>query len=734
MRKVLSSLSTAFGLPMAMVAPNPWPGGWRRAAAWAASPAAGIVFALIAAGAPAAYAASGTAPPVLSLRSDTPPAPHKKVKGTQAPCANYAANPNPSTWMQKIAPCLEGRRLSDIAIPGSHDSATYSFSFFQDFGFATTQDEDFIHQLDNGMRQFDIRVELSTGTSGLDYYAHHGYGSTDIISPWLTLTRILSDISQWAHEPGHEQEILILDVSVDPQTSFDYNACFMFGQQMGDALLTPAALQNHFNTTNPGQLTLEQLWSLPNSEHAARVILKNVNCLFDAIIVQGGVPSYPGDEQWGPSGSYYADQCTLSGLGDGSNQNDGLIKRVLPAAEHRYNAAGGTPEAWGPPEPAGDLYELDVQGTPEKSPAACWVTPFEMLPAEQTVLANLFANAAAVQNLNIVAGDYVEQTELLGDVIAADQLPRAPAAPEITNLTPGAGQATVDFTGTDGGTAPITSYTVTVTDHVHPSRTVSGDISPITVTGLTNGIENDVTMTATNDIGTSPPSAVGAITPGVPPKFVSGPATSGIVGRPYTSQFTLNGAPAPIVRLVYGSSLPLGLTLDTAGVLTGTPEEAGTYTFTVKAWSPLGIPRATATITISNGVTAEIEGCSPQGGNVYDCALQVTLPPLAVNTVFSVGIGGAGFANPSGGDRPQVTAVQGCQVAPLASPYYPGNGDYNRYDVNISTGGCTAGAVVIFEEAVTGAAGVEITQPVTVPGFNPDTAGFVLPQTATAAF
>jgi len=127
-------------------------------------------------------------------------------------------------------------------------------------------------------------------------------------------------------------------------------------------------------------------------------------------------------------------------------------------------------------------------------------------------------------------------------------------------------------------------------------------------------------------------------------------------------------------------------------------------------------------------VTAEITGCSAQGGNAYTCALQVTLgAPLAVNTVFSVGIGGGGFANPSGGDRPQVAHSPGCPNKPNPSPYYPGNGGYNRYDVNISTGGCTADAVVTFSEAITGAAGATITQPVTVPGLGTDTASFVLP-------
>jgi hypothetical protein len=128
-------------------------------------------------------------------------------------------------------------------------------------------------------------------------------------------------------------------------------------------------------------------------------------------------------------------------------------------------------------------------------------------------------------------------------------------------------------------------------------------------------------------------------------------------------------------------------------------------------------------------VTAEITGCSAQGGNAYACALQVTLgAPLAVNTVFSVGIGGGGFANPSGGDRPQVTAIHNCQVPPLPSPYLAaGNGSYTGYDVNIGPGGCTPAAVVIFGEAVTSAAKATITQPVTVPGLGASTATFVLP-------
>jgi hypothetical protein len=188
----------------------------------------------------------------------------------------------------------------------------------------------------------------------------------------------------------------------------------------------------------------------------------------------------------------------------------------------------------------------------------------------------------------------------------------------------------------------------------------------------------------------------------------------------------IQNAPKPLS--VKGSDKTISLTV---------PQDyfpAGDYQLTATCASSDTPPFTASPLILSSSqiptgkVSAEITGCSARGGNAYACALQVTLgAPLAVNTVFSVGMGGGAFANPSGGDRPQVTA-QGCQTKPLPSPYLgAGNGSYTHYDVNISSGGCRAGAVVSFGEAVTGAAGATITQPVTVPGLGASTATFVLP-------
>jgi hypothetical protein len=242
-----------------------------------------------------------------------------------------------------------------------------------------------------------------------------------------------------------------------------------------------------------------------------------------------------------------------------------------------------------------------------------------MLPDEKAVLAALFADSAVVPGhyLNVVHGDFVERTDLFKDAMAWNEQPLVPRAPEINSVSVGAGYLTVDFFDRSYGTDPITSYTMTATDDsTNPvgTQTVSVNGSPFTLNGVTNGHVYLITMTATNINGTSPPSALGEAVPGVPPKFVSGPAADAIVGKPYASGFAFTGAPPPTVRLLYANKPPPGLTLDSNGNLTGTPTTAGSYTFSVEARNALvdyppypPHPHATATITVSSGASASAE-------------------------------------------------------------------------------------------------------------------------------
>ena len=80
----------------------------------------------------------------------------------------------------------------------------------------------------------------------------------------------------------------------------------------------------------------------------------------------------------------------------------------------------------------------------------------------------------------------------------------APGAPGGVTAVAGHGAATVRFTAPAAHGSPITGYTVTASPG---GAHATGSASPITVTGLTNGTAYAFKVTATNAIGTGPPSA-----------------------------------------------------------------------------------------------------------------------------------------------------------------------------------------------------------------------------------
>ena len=99
-----------------------------------------------------------------------------------------------------------------------------------------------------------------------------------------------------------------------------------------------------------------------------------------------------------------------------------------------------------------------------------------------------------------------------------------PGAPTSVTASAGNGQATISFTAPSQGGSPITSYTVTSSPS---SLTGSGALSPITVTGLTNGTAYTFTVTATNSSGAGGAStASNSVTPSAP-SYSSGGSSSG---------------------------------------------------------------------------------------------------------------------------------------------------------------------------------------------------------------
>lgn len=175
--------------------------------------------------------------------------------------------------------------------------------------------------------------------------------------------------------------------------------------------------------------------------------------------------------------------------------------------------------------------------------------------------------------------------------------PTAPEKPSITSVTYGNQSVVVEFAppANDGGSA-ITNYIVTS----NTGATASGQTSPITVSGLTNGSAYTFTVVAENLIGTSDPSDASASV--IPKTNPSAPTFTSITQTSTTAATVTLGVPnnggsaitnysvtaTPGNITVSGSSQSLSFTGLTAGTA---------YTFTALVTNGVGdSPSATSSV------------------------------------------------------------------------------------------------------------------------------------------
>jgi protocatechuate 3,4-dioxygenase beta subunit len=150
-----------------------------------------------------------------------------------------------------------------------------------------------------------------------------------------------------------------------------------------------------------------------------------------------------------------------------------------------------------------------------------------------------------------------------------------PTLPDATRLVPYFQQITAS-----GGTAPYTFSRLTGNLPSGFSISSSGVISGSTTANPGTYSFTVQALDANGAPGTQPYSITVRC-----PDFIISPSTlaNGTVGQAYSSPLNATGGTAPYVWSVVSGTLPSGLSLSSSGIISGTPTQASTASFTVEA-------------------------------------------------------------------------------------------------------------------------------------------------------
>jgi len=269
-----------------------------------------------------------------------------------------------------------------------------------------------------------------------------------------------------------------------------------------------------------------------------------------------------------------------------------------------------------------------------------------------------------------------------------------PAAPTIGTVTPGDQTLSVAFTAPVADPV-VSTYTLTATPQGGGATvTQTGATSPINLTGLVNGTTYNLSLTATNSVGTSA-AGTGVGTPAPAPRpgvtgFTATPGTgkvdltwvtpTGVAPTGYSLVITPQGGTASTV------TLPAGTTSYSAtGLAAGTPVS---FQLTPLHPAPYTAPSSTISSTplAAQVLIQDISVTRPVGALVLTqvCGAYGSLPAEATPSLgFPAGLPAAAAVNSStvaaptaGGTAPTTGAAPGGPVDAVRNQYpYPVNPD-----------------------------------------------------------
>ncbi|MCJ8055281.1 putative Ig domain-containing protein [Shinella curvata] len=237
-------------------------------------------------------------------------------------------------------------------------------------------------------------------------------------------------------------------------------------------------------------------------------------------------------------------------------------------------------------------------------------------PYSYAVTSGALPNGLALSTAGVVSGTPdadgaysfdVTATDAHGATITASyslavgvQAPIANAVALTVAANASAKAVTLNITG--GAAASVAVATAAS----HGTATASGNkITYKPVAGYSG--TDSFTYTATNATGTSSPATV-TVTVTAPTLVLSpaaGALPAGTVGTAYSKTFSATKGTAPYSYAVTSGALPNGLALSTAGVVSGTPDADGAYSFDVTATDAFGAT-ITANYSLAVGVQAPV--------------------------------------------------------------------------------------------------------------------------------
>jgi hypothetical protein len=227
----------------------------------------------------------------------------------------------------------------------------------------------------------------------------------------------------------------------------------------------------------------------------------------------------------------------------------------------------------------------------------------------------------------------------------------------------------VDFDSSGGVGSSTWSFTGTLPD----------GLSLDSSTGVLSGTPSQTgqfifTIVATDENGCTG-SQQYTVTIGTCPAITVDPATAtnGFLGVAYSQQFTQTGGTG--ITWSFSGTLPDGLTLDSSGLLSGTPTATGTFNFTIIATATGGCSGSTdysVTIGVPTPFALDVDTA---GNSVFEPNETVIVAPHWLNPVAGVSVDVTGsasnFVGPAGAPHQTYTIVDGTAdygtIAALAS-------------------------------------------------------------------